>query len=247
MPSERARVVAHRGFSGAAPENTVAAVRAAIEVGADMAEVDVTLTSDGHVVCLHDEKVDRTTDGKGRITEITLEQVQDLDAGSWFSPSFAGEPIPTLDEVLEVVNGSILLNIEIKTEVVDRGIAAKVVARVREHEMVEQVMISSFSPRALFEVRKLDGTLTTASLFNRKIHRGVDPAKIIAEVGSQALNINRRFFNRSIRQRCAELEIPVGTYTANKPRHMEKLLARGVHAIYTDHPDVLLNLMAADE
>ena len=122
----RTRVIAHRGFSGAAPENTIASVRAAINVGADMAEIDVTLTSDGYIVVIHDETLDRTTDGSGEVFQFTLAELQELDAGSWFDRSFAGEPIPTLDQVLDEVEGRILLNVEIKSEAVDRGIVDKV-------------------------------------------------------------------------------------------------------------------------
>ncbi|MEJ2581150.1 MAG: glycerophosphodiester phosphodiesterase family protein, partial [Acidobacteriota bacterium] len=91
------RVIAHRGFSGAAPENTLAAVRAAIEVGADMAEIDVTLSADMQVVVIHDATLDRTTNGSGEVSRFALEDLRKLDAGSWFDPSFAGEIIPTLD------------------------------------------------------------------------------------------------------------------------------------------------------
>jgi glycerophosphoryl diester phosphodiesterase len=97
----RTRVIAHRGFSAAAPENTIAAVRAAIAVQADMVEIDVTLTADDSIVVIHDEILDRTTDGKGEVSRFTLAELKQLDAGSWFDPSFAGEPIPTLDQVLD--------------------------------------------------------------------------------------------------------------------------------------------------
>ena len=98
-------VVAHRGYSAVAPENTLAAFRAAIEAGAPAAECDVYCTSDGHVVLLHDNTVDRTTDGTGPITGMTLEQVKQLDAGSWKGEQYKGEPVPTLAETLELVKG----------------------------------------------------------------------------------------------------------------------------------------------
>jgi len=241
----RVRVIAHRGFSGRAPENTVAAIRAAIEAGADMAEVDVTLTADGQVVCLHDEKLGRTTDGRGRIDEITLAEALRLDAGSWFSPEYAGELVPTLEAVLVAARGQILLNIEIKPSTVDRGVAAKVVELVCEHRVGEEVVISSFSPEALAQVHALDPALHTISLFNRKLHRGVDPAAVVREVNSVALNINRHYLDRKIMDRCQEQGIPVGVYTANKRRQMERLADRGVHSIFTNHPDLLVEVLAA--
>ena len=141
---ERTRVIAHRGFSGAAPENTLAAVRAAIEVGADMVEIDVTLTSDGHIVVIHDETLDRTTTGSGRVSDFTLTELQRLDAGGWFAPRFAGERIPTLDQVLDEIEGRILLNVEIKSEAVERGIVTKVASAIRKRGMMEQLWFPRF-------------------------------------------------------------------------------------------------------
>lgn len=240
----RVRIIAHRGFSGRAPENTEASIVEAIRIDADMAEIDVTLTADDQVVCLHDEKVKRTTDGKGRISELTLAEAQSLDAGSWFSPAFSGECIPTLDAMLEAAKDRILLNIEIKPETVERGIAAKVVDAVKGHGMQDQVIISSFSPEALTQIHVLDPTLHTASLYNRKLHRGVDPGEIVGEVNSSMLNINRHYLKREMQERCKELSIPVGVYTANSRGKMEKVLDKGVHAIFTDHPDVLQEVLA---
>ena len=99
-PGSPTRVIAHRGFSAIAPENTLVAIEKAIELGADMVEFDVTVTADGEVVVIHDETLGRTTDGRGKVMEKTLEELQRLDAGSWFAPEFAGESIPTLEQVL---------------------------------------------------------------------------------------------------------------------------------------------------
>jgi len=238
------RVIAHRGFSGKAPENTVAAIRAAIKAGADMAEIDVTLTADEQVVCLHDEKVNRTTNGKGQIFDLTLSEAQGLDAGFWFSPAFTGERIPTLDAVLEASRNRILLNIEIKPETVERGITAKVVTAVNEHQMQELVIISSFSPEAQAQVHALDPALHTASLFKRKLHRKMDPGEIVRQANSSSLNINRFYLSRRIRDRCRELAIPIAAYNANSRRKMEKLIDKGVHSIYTDYPDLLVEVLA---
>ena len=191
----RTAVIAHRGFSGTRPENTLAAVKAAIEVGADMVEVDVTLTSDGQVVCIHDDTVNRTTNGSGPVTGYTLDELRRLDAGGWFSPEYAGEKIPTMAEVLELSRGRILVNIEIKSEVVtdqaEGGIAEKVVRLLHELKMTDQVIVLSFDPRALEQVRAADPGLVTASLFNKDIHRGWEPSDVVKPVDSKALNISR--------------------------------------------------------
>jgi glycerophosphoryl diester phosphodiesterase len=242
--NDRVRVIAHRGFSGEAPENTVVAVRAAIKAGADMAEIDVTLTADDQIVCLHDEKVNRTTNGRGRISDLTLSEAQRLDAGFWFSQTFTGERIPTLDAVLEAAKNNILLNIEIKPETVERGITAKVVEAINKHQMQDLVIISSFSPVALAQVHALDPDLHTASLFKRKLHRKIDPGEILREAKSSSLNINRFYLSRRIRERCQELAIPIAAYNANSRRKMEKLIDKGVHSIFTDYPDLLVEVLA---
>ena len=143
-------VVAHRGFSGAAPENTLAAFRKAIEAGSDMIELDIQLSKDGKIVVIHDETLERTTDGQGRVADRTFPEIRKLDAGSWFGSQFSGEKIPTLQEVLELAKGKVLVNIEIKnpahgqypiTELADQGLEA-----VKKAGMLNRVIFSSFNP-----------------------------------------------------------------------------------------------------
>jgi glycerophosphoryl diester phosphodiesterase len=241
--SARTRVIAHRGFSGAAPENTIAAVKAAIELGADMAEIDVTLTADGHIVVIHDETLDRTTNGSGEVFRYSLAELQQLDAGSWFDPSFAGERIPTLDEVLSEVDDRILLNVEIKSEAVERGVVSKVASEIREHRMVDQVVVSSFSPTALQELHSSAPEIRTAVLYNTKFHKGQDAVEIVNDLEASVFNIKRQRLTRKMLRRCRENEIPVGIYTVNKPRRMRRLVKKGIDAIFTDHPDRLIDVL----
>jgi glycerophosphoryl diester phosphodiesterase len=241
--SARTRVIAHRGFSGAAPENTVAAVRAAIEIHADMVEIDVTLTSDGHIVVIHDETLDRTTNGSGEVFRYTLAELQELDAGSWFNPTFAGERIATLDDVLIEVDGRILLNVEIKSEAVDRGIVAKVASAIQREGMIDQVVVSSFSPTALKEMHSAAPEIRTAVLYNTKFHKGQDSVEIVTDLGARVFNIKRQGLTREMLRRCREHGIPVGIYTVNKPRRMRRLVKKGIRAIFTDHPDRLQEIL----
>lgn len=241
--SARTRVIAHRGFSGAAPENTLAAIRAAIEVGAHMAEIDVTLTADDEIVVIHDKTLDRTTDGSGEIFKFTLAEIRELDAGSWFDPRFAGERVPTLDEVLAEVDGRILLNVEIKSEAVPRGVVSEVAAALREREMVKQVVVSSFSPTALQEMHEAAPEIRTAVLYNTKFHQGQDAVDIVTDLNASVFNIKRQRLTRKMHRRCREHDIPVGLYTVNKPRRMRRLVNKGIDAIFTDHPDRLLEIL----
>ena len=240
----RTRVIAHRGFSGAAPENTIAAVRAAVEINADMVEIDVTLTSDGHIVVIHDETLDRTTNGSGEVFRYTFAELQGLDAGSWFDANFAGERIPTLDQVLTEVDGRILLNLEIKSEAVDRGIVAKVASAIQREGMIDQVVVSSFSPTALKEMHSAAPEIRTAVLYNTKFHKGQDSVEIVTDLGARVFNIKRQRLTREMLRRCREHDIPVGIYTVNKPRRMRRLVKKGIDAIFTDHPDRLLVVLS---
>jgi glycerophosphoryl diester phosphodiesterase len=246
----RPRVIAHRGFSGVAPENTLAAIRKAIDVGADMAEIDVLLSRDGHVVVLHDETVDRTTDGKGPVAALDLEEIRKLDAGSWFAKEFAGEKLPTLAEVLDLVRGRILLNVEIKTEAVtpeiEGGIADRVLRLIAEREMGDQVMLSSFDPEALRQARQLDASIRTASLYDKDLQRGRSPLEIMSAVGSNGFNLSARQLSAEILRACHAQGRPVAVYTVDDKAKMKRLIARGVDAIFTNRPDRMLELLAAD-
>ena len=241
--SARTRVIAHRGFSGAAPENTIAAVRAAIKIGADMAEIDVTLTADGHIVVIHDETLDRTTNGSGKVSDFNRAELQLLDAGTWFAPTFAGERIPSLDAVLDEIEDRILLNVEIKSEAVDRGIVPMVASAIRKQRMVDQVVVSSFSPTALEQMRSEAPEIRTAVLYNTKFHKGQDSVEIVTDLGATVFNIKRQRLTGKMMRRCREHDIPVGIYTVNKPARMRRLVKKGIDAIFTDNPDRLLELL----
>jgi len=146
-------VIAHRGAPREAPENTIAAFQRALEAGADWVELDIRKTLDKRAVVIHDATVNRTTDGRGRICEMSEGEITSLDAGSWFSDQFAGERVPTLDKALEWAKSTgIRLNVELK----DKGIEELTIDSVRNHGMLEQVVISSFSINSLWKIRKIE-------------------------------------------------------------------------------------------
>ena len=150
----RPLVIAHRGYRANYPENTLVAFQAAIDAGADMIELDVLLTRDRKMVVIHDESLDRTTNGQGMVTDYTLSELKELDAGSWFDPCFTGERLPTLEEVLDLVKGQAFLNIEIKRSAYEPhhppdAIEKQIVELVRRKNFVEGVLISSFEWRVL--------------------------------------------------------------------------------------------------
>ncbi len=148
-------IIAHRGASAHAPENTLAAFQLALEHGADGIELDAKLTSDGQVAVIHDQTVDRTTGVHGVVREMTMAQIKALDAGSFFDSAFAGEPIPTLAEVFDVVGSRALINVEITnyTSVRD-ALPDKIADLVIRHHMENTVLFSSFHPLNLIRVRR---------------------------------------------------------------------------------------------
>jgi len=242
-PGGRTWVIAHRGFSGRAPENTLAAIREAIAIGADMAEIDVTLTADERVVVIHDETLDRTTNGAGKVADQSFDEIRSLDAGSWFAPQFAGEKVPTLDEILDTTNGRILLNVEIKSEAVDRGISDKVATAIKERGMADQVIVSSFSPTALEQIHSVAPEIRTAVLYNPELQRGEDPADIVHGLGASVFNIRGSRLKAKMLRSCREHGIPVGVYTVDKPKKMKRWVKKEIAAIFTNHPDRLIEVL----
>src|SRR6516165_7584715 len=148
------RVTAHRGHARAAPENTLSAMRKAIESGADYAELDVQLTADGKVVVLHDSDLKRVAGDPRRLDEVSFDEVRRLDVGSWFDPAFAGERVPTLTEVIDLCRGKIRLNIELKFFGPDRRLVKEVVDIVRQQHFESDCLIASLNYDALVEVNK---------------------------------------------------------------------------------------------
>ena len=156
-------IIAHRGASSWAPENTQAAFRQAIATGCDGIELDVRLTRDRQLIVFHDRLLDRTSDGCGPVDGHTLAEMRALDAGTWFGPAFHGEPPPTLEEVFESVPRDYLLIVELK--VVTNGIkliAQRVVEAIHHHQRWITTMVSSFNPLALYCVRRMEPRIVRA-------------------------------------------------------------------------------------
>ena len=161
--------IAHRGVSARFPENTLSAFNGAVDAGAHMIELDVSLSRDRRLIVIHDDTVDRTTNGSGAVRALTLEELGRLDAGSWFAPRFKAERLPTLAQVLDAVKGRLRVNIEIKPEAVERhgppdAVERQILLLVHEKKMVNDVLISSFDWRVLENLRRLDPAIAIGLL-----------------------------------------------------------------------------------
>lgn len=230
------KIIAHRGASGYAPENTIKAFEKAIELKAHGIELDVHMSSDGHLIVCHDERVDRTTDGRGFIKDLTLKELQSLDAGSWFSPDFKGEGIPTLQEVLVLVrNKNLLINIELKSgPIIYPNIERDVIKLIEEYGLLKNTVISSFNHYSLLEAKRVNGEVKTAALYMAGL---VTPWKYAKDIGLDG--IHPYFYNISpeLVKGCLENGIFINTFTVDEPQYMKHIISCGASGIITNYPD----------
>jgi len=236
-------IFAHRGASAFAPENTLAAFRMAVEHGAPAVELDVKLSADGQVIVIHDQTVDRTTDGHGDVRKLPLAALRDLDAGGYFAPQFAGEKIPILNEVFETVGHQLLINIEL-TNYASTGdhLIERVAEQVKRHGMEERVLFSSFAPYNLLRMRRiLPGTPSgllalegwAGTLSRSFIGRWISP-DIIHPYKN---DVNLVFVARQKRTKRR-----IHVWTVNDISEMKRFFELGVDGIFTDDPRLALQL-----
>lgn len=234
-------VIAHRGASRAAPENTLSAMKKAIEFGADYAECDVYRTKDGEIVLFHDEEMERTTGQQGMIWEYTLAELREFEVGSWFNEDFRGEPIPTLREVIRMVKGQMKLNIEIKVSGKDTDIAQKVVDIIRSENFANECMVTSFERSAIDKVKEIAPDLITGFIFDEE-----HPPDIFK--GSwDVVCSNRSIVDREFVRKAERNGKRLFVWTVNYPYEMKKFIDLGVDGIITDVPDILKDILAKNE
>ena len=237
-PGERAFIASHRGGAAAAPENTLPAVQAALEAGFDYVEVDLALTADRHAVLMHDVTVDRTTDGHGRLAALTLAEVRRLDAGSWFSAAFAGTPVPTATEFLDVLAASgHRAIIELKGEW-DAAAAAMLAAEIAARGLDERIIVASFDARTLAAVEAADSRLPLLIVLKRL------PADVVAaarQFGARGILIDRRAVTArpGVVDELHAAGLRVVVYTLNSDEQWDAATAAGVDGIVTDDPAML--------
>jgi glycerophosphoryl diester phosphodiesterase len=256
--------VAHRGASGRFPENTLAAFAAAMDAGAQMCELDVQLSRDGAVVVMHDDTVDRTTDGRGAVRAMTLDELKRLDAGMRFGGEFKGERIPTLAEVFALTDGRCGLNIEIKAAsttaarvegtgrkeagVEDGGsdsvsgqsaICARVCEKIVAYRALATAMVSSFDWSALAIVRHLEPRVRIGLLSSKW------PARLVGaafEMRADAINPRSDMVTEDLCIAAHQRGLSVYAWTVDEPAEMRRLFAYGVDGIMTNYPERLREL-----
>ncbi|SIQ25677.1 glycerophosphoryl diester phosphodiesterase [Alkalispirochaeta americana] len=248
LPQDRAAVIAHRGGSGLWPENTLEAFRGALAIGSDVLEMDVHGTAEGEPVVIHDETVDRTTDGTGRVRSFTLKELQKLDAAHhWESLRDTGVVVPSLRQVFESFPREVLMVVEIKES--NPALTDAVVDLVQEFRREETTLLGSFHQEVLQQVRTRDFRLAThlgqgevipfmaaAWFFSEGLYTPPGEALLVPPRSGLVPVATRRFV-RAARNRGVFFAV----WTVNDPDQMRRLLARGVQGIITDRPDLAVS------
>ena len=241
---DRTLIIAHRGARDVAPENTLAAFRAALEADADGIELDVSRCLSGEIVVLHDDRLDRTTNGSGPLAATPFYALRELDAGAWFAPQFAGERVPLLSEVFDLVGGKLRINIEVKgMERRGDGIEAEVAELVRARGLENSVVISSFNPLALWRMKRVAPKLQRALLYapGMPLALGLGwPARLLAPV---TLHPEWHMLNAQRVRRAQAAGHRVSVWTVNEEADLRRAMAWGVDGIITDHPALARRLL----
>ncbi len=232
----RPGIIAHRGASGTCPENTLAAFRRATAVGADMIELDVQLTRDGHMVVIHDLLLDRTTNGSGPVATHTLAEIAALDAGSWFGAAFAGERVPTLAEVLATT--PLPVNVELKAPVAP-GLEARALDVVRDASALARVVFSSFEVEALERLRGLAPAAELAVFLEAAAALPM-ALRVVQRVGARAVHVRKDAGTRAVLAAVRDAGLAARVWTVNAPEEFTRLVADGADAIFTDFPERFL-------
>lgn len=235
-------ILAHRGASRECPENTLVAFRTALERGADGIECDVQLTKDGELVVIHDERINRTTDGTGWVKDHTFAELRALDAGGWFAPAFHGARIPTLREVLELVAPQTrVINVELKNNRVGYvGLEAKVIAALHQCGILAKTIVSSFNHRSLHLVKTIDPSARLGFLYVATLR---SPVRRAVELGAEAIHPPRLAVSPLLVRRAHASKLKVHVWTVNSPKEMHRMITCGVDAVFTDDPAAMTELV----
>ncbi len=245
-------VIGHRGASGYYPENTLVSFEKAIEMGADMLELDVHVTKDDSIVVMHDYSVSRTTNGKGEIENMDFDEIRALDAGSWFNEKFKNEKVPTLNEVLQLVNGRTKVLVELKwpSKGIYKDLVKKVIDIVRQHHAESWVILQSFETRYLQQAAELAPDLTVQQLVFGKsallpvyFERSLKFGNFKPEPNAASVNIFYMYITPSFLKKMHKMGKTVYAFTPNNESDMRKLIAMGVDGIITNYPDKALKLL----
>lgn len=229
---------AHRGASGYYPENTMLSFEKAVELGCDGIETDVHMTNDGVLVLIHDEFVNRTTDGIGLVKRYNFSEISKLDMGSWFDRKYKDQRIVTAEElIIFAKEKDIIINFELKTDVIlYPEIEKNIIEIIYKYNMQSKIILSSFNPQSLFNCKEISRDIKAGILYSKYMYQ---PDLYCKKFHFDALHPNFHYINKEIIQNAQKDNILVNPYTVNRKDQMKKLIDAGVNGIITNYPDLL--------
>ncbi len=232
-------IIGHRGFAAQYPENTLAAFQAAMAAGAAMIELDVMLSRDRKLVVIHDETLERTTNGHGAVADLTLAELKQLDAGSWYHPRFADQQLPELGEVLDLVNGRIYLNIEIKSNAYEShhppdAVETQVVELLRRKHLVDSSMVSSFNAQVLEQVASMPDAPVLAYISETAADSHT--VEMCTRLNTFSWHPDQTVVTRSQIQKMHAAGIKVFPYNVDTLEDFTKMAAMDADGVITDDP-----------
>lgn len=241
--------VAHRGASGYAPEHTLTSYKMGEQMHGDYIEVDLQMTKDGELIAMHDETLDRTTNGTGQVKDYTLEEIKELDAGSWFNekypekanPEYEGLKVPTLEEVFQTFGKNGNYYIETKSPEVYPGMEEKLAKLVDEYGIdKDTLLVQSFSSASLLKMNKIDPSIKLVQLMWYTSPAAISDAEVEA-IKQYAVGIgpNSAMIDKEYVQKTVQNGLEIHPYTVNEKEEMQKLIDWGVTGMFTNFPDLL--------
>ncbi|MCY7007590.1 glycerophosphodiester phosphodiesterase [Fusobacterium simiae] len=238
------KIFAHRGASGYAPENTLTAIKKAIEMKADGIEIDIQLTKDGKIVVMHDWKVDRTTTGRGYVYELDFKYIRSLDAGQWYTKDFIGEVVPTLEEVLDILPNDMILNIEIKDIARKHSnIEEKMLEVLKKYpEKFDNIIVSSFHHDKIRKLQELEPKLKLALLTDSEF---IEIEKYLSTNGlnSYSYHPEINLISKETVEILHKNGVKVFVWSVNKEEDLDYLVKIGVDGVITNYPDIMKELL----
>ena len=234
-------VTAHRGYSAAYPENTIPAVKGAIQVGADWAELDVQQTADGEVIVMHDSNLKRTTGLDKEVWQVTWDEIKDLDNGSWFDKKYQTVRIPTLEEVLKVCRGKIHLNIEIKPSGHDKDLEEQVAKLLKKYHMRDTCVVSSLKYDSLRKIKEADDSIETAYITSVSYGNFTDLEY------ADGYSVESTLLSKSFVNKAQKAGKQIYVWTVNSEERLEKVVGMGIDNVITDDPVMAKELIYEQE
>lgn len=234
-------IIAHRGSSSSAPENSKASLLQALKDGATGVEIDLQLTSDNEVVVIHDETIDRTSSGLGFVKDMTLKELKEYDIGSFFDPKFKTERIITLKEALELLKNSKIINLEIKKMVnFNHNIEKEVVNILESLDLNNKIIVSSFNHDSLDIIKNINNDVLTAPLFYARVFNPWEYAK---RLGSKYLHLYYKAVDKALIDNCHKNDIKVNVFTVDREEDIKKMIELNVDGIITNYPLKALEIL----